>query len=855
MSVPAGTGTVTQITAGYRHTCAIKTDATPTCWGNDGNGQASVPAGTGTVTQITAGGYHTCAIKTDGTPTCWGFNSDGQASVPAGTGTVTQITAGTFHSCAIKTDGTPTCWGEDVYGQASVPAGTGTVTQITAGYYHTCAIKTDGTPTCWGNDLYGQTSVPAGTGTVTQITAGDYHTCAIKTDGTPTCWGLNGSGQLGRAPAFTASALNAVIGASPAALSVAFSAAPAATVDVASGTLAPGLTLNALTGAITGTATTQGTYSGTFTASNGIFADATQPFTILVDLTSPATTDNVPAAFVNAPFAVTLSPTDAGGSLLAHTYYTTGTTPATPTTSSAVYDPASKPVLQEGERISYFSTDGAGNSEAVQTSAPLKLDATDPATSDDVPTAYVNAPFAVTLSPTDSGGSGLAQTYYTTGTTPATPTTSSAMYDPATKPVLSGDERISYFSTDGAGNSEAIQTSTPLKLDATDPATSDDVPTAYVNAPFAVTLSPTDSGGSGLAQTYYTTGTTPATPTTSSAMYDPATKPVLSGDERISYFSTDGAGNSEAIQTSTPLKLDATVPATSDDVPAASVDAPFAVTLTPTDSGGSGVAHTYYTTGTTPTTPTASSAVYDPASKPVLHDGERISYFSTDNAANAEAVKTSSALHINAPATAPPPPGPPPPVAPPPPAPPPAGPVLCQGKPATIIATATQHHITGTARADVIIATDRADTIDGRAGNDTICAGAGNDTIHGAAGNDTIRAGAGNDSVLGDSGNDLLLGGAGNDDLHAGRGNDRLGGGDGDDRADGGPGDDLLDEMRLSGRGNDHLLGDTGNDHIRTAGDTKDTVDCGPGRDFALLDTRDKHRRCDSMRRVASLPR
>ena len=60
----------------------------------------------------------------------------------------------------------------------------------------------------------------------------------------------------------------------------------------------------------------------------------------------------------------------------------------------------------------------------------------------------------------------------------------------------------------------------------------------------------------------------------------------------------------------------------------------------------------------------------------------------------------------------------------------------------------------------------------------------------------------------------------------------------------------MLDEMHLSGRGNDDLLGGTGEDRIRTAGDTKDVVDCGPGHDFALLDRKDKQRRCDSVRRV-----
>ena len=99
-----------------------------------------------------------------------------------------------------------------------------------------------------------------------------------------------------------------------------------------------------------------------------MFADATQAFTILVDLTSPITTDNVPATNADAPFEVTLSASDSGGSGLTHTYDTTGVTPATTTTASAVYDPANKPVLTVGQRISYFSTDGAGNSETVKTS-------------------------------------------------------------------------------------------------------------------------------------------------------------------------------------------------------------------------------------------------------------------------------------------------------------------------------------------------------------------------------------------------------------------------------------------------------------------------------------------------------
>lgn len=76
----------TAIDGGGLHTCAVKTDGTPVCWGDNSEGQWTIPAGIGSVTQITAGGLHTCAIKTDGTPACWGYNLDGQTAIPADVG-------------------------------------------------------------------------------------------------------------------------------------------------------------------------------------------------------------------------------------------------------------------------------------------------------------------------------------------------------------------------------------------------------------------------------------------------------------------------------------------------------------------------------------------------------------------------------------------------------------------------------------------------------------------------------------------------------------------------------------------------------------------------------------------------
>ena len=87
--------------------CAIRTDDTITCWGNDWRGNKYAPAGT--YKTVAAGFGHACAIRTDDTITCWGDNSNGQTDSPAGT--YKTVAAGSQHSCAIGTDDTVICWG------------------------------------------------------------------------------------------------------------------------------------------------------------------------------------------------------------------------------------------------------------------------------------------------------------------------------------------------------------------------------------------------------------------------------------------------------------------------------------------------------------------------------------------------------------------------------------------------------------------------------------------------------------------------------------------------------------------------------------------------------------------------
>ena len=265
---------VTAIAARSRHTCALKTEGTVWCWGYDGFGQlgdgtrgagryetrttpVQVVQGSGKLTgvkKIALGGQSSCALKTDGTVWCWGDDYRGQlgdgtkgnsshlrlkpVQVVQGSGKltgVTAITAGDYHACARKSTGSVWCWGWDYYGQLGdgtrggsgylrlkpvrVVYGTGHLTgvsAITTGSVSTCAIKSGGTVWCWGSNSYGQlgdgtrgnashmrlkpVQVVYGSGKLTgivTITAGNVHTCAEKAAGTVWCWGYDIAGQLG----------------------------------------------------------------------------------------------------------------------------------------------------------------------------------------------------------------------------------------------------------------------------------------------------------------------------------------------------------------------------------------------------------------------------------------------------------------------------------------------------------------------------------------------------------------------------------------------------------------------------------------------------------------------------------
>ena len=231
----------TQVSISGAFTCALKTDGTVWCWGNNAAGKlgdgtttnrnrpVQVSGLTG-VTRVEAGYDFTCALKSNGTVWCWGTNGNGQlgngtttnSSTPVqvtGLANATQLATGPGHACVVKTDATVACWGWNVhamlgdgtYTTRTTPvsvSGITTASQVRAGSWNTCVLLVDQTITCWGDMKQFRGSGGTGSGSVRTSPTGisgvtllsnskGQHICSKLTDETVKCWGYNDHGQVG----------------------------------------------------------------------------------------------------------------------------------------------------------------------------------------------------------------------------------------------------------------------------------------------------------------------------------------------------------------------------------------------------------------------------------------------------------------------------------------------------------------------------------------------------------------------------------------------------------------------------------------------------------------------------------
>ena len=272
MTLLPGITTATQVTAGADHACALLADGTAKCWGRNqygqlGNGDtsnqaspvsvcvdASCTASLTSISQISAGVYHTCAVISDGSAKCWG-RQDGNRLGNSGSGSrsypvvvpsvsnAVKIDAGTDHSCIVRSDKTMRCWGADTRGALGDSAVSSTAEEVVvvpaanavlAFGNTTCAINdADGKARCFGSNEDGQHGIEGGgpsnlirdssdhassastskvyntdITTATAISGSEQAACLLEAAGTLVCWGalqLTGGGYMAAATPSSAS--------------------------------------------------------------------------------------------------------------------------------------------------------------------------------------------------------------------------------------------------------------------------------------------------------------------------------------------------------------------------------------------------------------------------------------------------------------------------------------------------------------------------------------------------------------------------------------------------------------------------------------------------------------------------
>ena len=249
-SIDGGLVFPTKISAGYGHACAVMTDGSLYCWGNNNNGQIgngsnntlpSTQIGSPVlvdiperVTDVSAGFEFTCALTQSGVAYCWGDNSYGQLGI-AGYSTPNTGTCHSQGGVGNCSQSQPTAQPTRVHFGHLAQAFGNPVLSIEAGFRHACAVVSqnnssdNGSVYCWGPggmssggeallgigeqpDDYPQpvpVTMPSGI-LASSVSVGFSHTCFISS-GDPYggawgdspqlyCWGQNNSHLLGGQP-------------------------------------------------------------------------------------------------------------------------------------------------------------------------------------------------------------------------------------------------------------------------------------------------------------------------------------------------------------------------------------------------------------------------------------------------------------------------------------------------------------------------------------------------------------------------------------------------------------------------------------------------------------------------------
>jgi len=142
-------------------TCAVHTNGSITCWGDDNTlpfiykegDYVEVELGMGNPVSDSSGDAYrdtgACALGDAGALECWNLGTFSTTKSVPSSGTFTSL-AGGQHFCAVSTTSTIECWGPDNSGESSDVPLWNNFSSVSTGYGLTCAVTTDKHAECWG---------------------------------------------------------------------------------------------------------------------------------------------------------------------------------------------------------------------------------------------------------------------------------------------------------------------------------------------------------------------------------------------------------------------------------------------------------------------------------------------------------------------------------------------------------------------------------------------------------------------------------------------------------------------------------------------------------------------------------
>jgi len=195
-NIPEPFGAFIALSAGSRHSLAVRADGVVLAWGDNSYGQLDIPVPNVGFVAVAAGSRHSLALRADGSLVPWGYNYYGQTSgLPSPNAGFVAIAEGHLHCLALRGDGSIAAWGANFYGQSNVPAPNAGFVAVAAASNFSLGLKSNGSIIAWGDNPYGQCNVPTPNSDFVAIAAGGGHGLGLKSDGSIVAWGLNGHGQ------------------------------------------------------------------------------------------------------------------------------------------------------------------------------------------------------------------------------------------------------------------------------------------------------------------------------------------------------------------------------------------------------------------------------------------------------------------------------------------------------------------------------------------------------------------------------------------------------------------------------------------------------------------------------------